>query len=405
MPINKIYVNSLIDPLDGQKKFYRDLDATHIEDVSDPSSILGSIKSTADTAKTIAEGATRAMVFDTIADMEVWLKNSANKGKLKIGDNLYIKAIDVPDFWVSAVYETATPEGFYYNYSRLEIGQVKLSNVVTTDADQSPTIDTLFGALNGTSKRITFDAFSALMAATLMRRTRKTDFDLNVLKLAVADQCLEKYGLKVGDQKTINGRTYVIAGLNPMKGSQTPNRVTANHVGLIVIPHINRAWNESGNTYTGAGGRGAGYANCDLHAFLKETVLPWCQADLGSGNLIARSMLLSNAINTTGYNRWGTPTGCSSGWAWVTDQYIVALSEVQVYGTTIWSSSGFDTGEACRQLDVFRVYNHTEIFGYEFHWFRDVASASNACDAAYNGDANFGPASYRCFVSAFILFH
>lgn len=75
------------------------------------------------------------------------------------------------------------------------------------------------------------------VGGALTDNTRKTDFDLSVLKQAVADGNLEKYGLKPGDQKTINGHTYVIAGLNPMKGTSTPYRVTANHVGLIVIPH------------------------------------------------------------------------------------------------------------------------------------------------------------------------
>ena len=144
----------------------------------------------------------------------------------------------------------------------------------------------------------------------LTRHTRLTDFDLNVLKQAVADQNLEKYGLKPGDQKTINGHTYVIAGLNPMKGTSTPYRVTANHVGLIVIPHTTQAWNVSGNTSTGADSRGAGYLNSDLHYYLKNTVLPMCNTDLGADNLIAHSKLLTNAVNTTGYNRFGEATGC-----------------------------------------------------------------------------------------------
>lgn len=239
---------------------------------------------------------------------------------------------------------------------------------------------------------------------SMQRRTRKTDFDLATLKQAVADQDLAKYGLKVGDQKTINGHTYVIAGLNPMKGTSTPCRVTANHVGLIVIPHTTHAWNASGNTSTGADGRGAGYANCDLHAYLIDTVLPWCQTDLGSDNLIAHSKLMSNKVNTSGYNRYGEPTGCTSGWGWVENQYISALSEMQVYGGTAWSSSGFDTGEACRQLDVFRVYNHTEIFGGEYPWLRDVVSASRAAYAADDGYAHLHSVSLARCVAALILF-
>ena len=248
------------------------------------------------------------------------------------------------------------------------------------------------------------DLASVLGGALLTRRTRLTDFSLSTLQQAVADQNLEKYGLRVGDQKTINGRTYVIAGLNPMKGTSKPYRVTANHVGLIVIPHTTQAWNASGNTSTGADNRGAGYKNCDLHYYLTNTVLPMCNTDLGSSNLIGHSKLLSNAVNTTGYNKRGEASGCSSGWEWVADCEISALSEVQVYGGTVWSSSGFDTGEACRQLDVFQKYSHTEIFGGEYPWLRDVVSASLAAIADSNGYASRATASLASSVAALILF-
>jgi len=234
---------------------------------------------------------------------------------------------------------------------------------------------------------------------------RKTDFDLNVLKQAVADGNLEKYGLKPGDQKTINGHTYVIAGLNPMKGTSTPYRVTTNHVGLIVIPHTTQAWNASGNTYTGADGRGAGYLNSDLHYYLKNTLLPLVNTDLGAANLIGHSKLLTNAVNQNGYNKFGEATGCSSNWTWEADCKICALSEVQVYGAAIWSSSGYDTGEACRQLEVFQKYSHTEIFGGEYPWLRDVVSASNAAYCDRTGYATYDTASYANYVAALILFH
>ena len=234
---------------------------------------------------------------------------------------------------------------------------------------------------------------------------RKTDFDLAVLKQAVADGNLEKYGLKPGDQKTINGHTYVIAGLNPMKGTSTPYRLTQNHVGLIVIPHTTQAWNASGNTYTGADGRGAGYLNSDLHYYLKNTLLPLVNTDHGSENLYGHSKLLSNAVNQNGYNKRGEATGCSSNWTWEADCKICALSEVQVYGAAIWSSSGYDTSEACRQLEVFQKYSHTEIFGGEYPWLRDVVSASYAARCHDYGCAGYGTASLAYYVAALILFH
>lgn len=224
---------------------------------------------------------------------------------------------------------------------------------------------------------------------------RKTDFDLSVLKQAVSEGNLEKYGLKVGGEKTINGHTYVIAELNPMKGTTTPYRVTTNHVGLIVIPHTTQKWNASGKTNEGADGRGAGYLNCDLHYYLVNTLLPLVETDLGAANLLGHSKLLSNAVTD----------GKSSNWTWETDCKICALSEVQVYGATVWSSSGYDTGEACRQLDVFRHYNHTEIFGGEYPWLRDVVSASDAAFANDGGVATTHAASNARFVAALILFN
>lgn len=260
-----------------------------------------------------------------------------------------------------------------------------------------------------TSEKVTkLDSMpSATELSTINRRTRLTNFDLAVLKQAVADQNLEKYGLKVGDYKTINGHDYVIAGLNPMKGITTPYRLTANHVGLIVIPHTTQAWNVSGNTSTGADSRGAGYKNSDLHYYLVNTLLPLVKTDLGADNLLKHSKLLSNAVNTTAVNRLADDSnkGASSGWEWVADQYISALSEVQVYGSIVWSSSGFDTGEACHQLDVFRVYNHTEIFGSEYPWLRDVVSASYAASADNAGDAGYNTASAAAFVAALVLFN
>lgn len=277
---------------------------------------------------------------------------------------------------------------------------------ITTDK----TTERVGRSVNGSTKKYADEkARNAINAMDeektfLTQRTRQTDFDLAVLKQAVADQNLEKYGLKVGDQKTINGHTYVIAGLNVMKGTSTPYRLTQNHVGLIVIPHTTQKWNESGNTYTGADNRGAGYLNSDLHYYLKNTLLPLVKTDLGASNLLSHSKLLSNAVNQNGYNRFGEATGCASGWTWEADCFISALSEVQVYGATVWSSSGYDTGEACRQLDVFRHYNHTEIFGGEYPWLRDVVSASYAASARGGGDANYGTASNAYYVAALILF-
>lgn len=47
----------------------------------------------------IARGKSRAKVFDTVAALDTWLAVAANKATLQIGDNFYIKVVDVPDYW------------------------------------------------------------------------------------------------------------------------------------------------------------------------------------------------------------------------------------------------------------------------------------------------------------------
>lgn len=47
----------------------------------------------------VAEGALVGYAFDTVADMNSWIAVAANKAKLKIGNSLFIRATDVPDYW------------------------------------------------------------------------------------------------------------------------------------------------------------------------------------------------------------------------------------------------------------------------------------------------------------------
>lgn len=326
--------------------------------------------------------------------------------------------------WNSKADVATTIAGYGITDAKIENGTITLgSNTITPltshqditgKADKSATVSTV--SYDTTNKKITktidgvttdvVTAEKLFQDSDATKYARKTDFDLSVLKQAVADGNLEKYGLKVGDQKTINGRTYVIAELNTMKGTTTPYRVNKNHVGLIVIPHTTQAWNASGNTYTGADSRGAGYKNSDLHYYLKNTLLPLVRTDLGSDNLISHYKLLSSSVDPNGPNKFGgVAAGCSDRQAWEENCYISALSEVQVYGAAICSSSLYDTGEACRQLEVFQKYSHTEIFGGEYPWLRDVASATHAALAGDIGNAAYNTASEALYVAALILFN
>ena len=53
----------------------------------------------AENAMSIAKGRATGYVFDTVDDMNDWLSYEADRTTLVLGDNLYIRAKDVPDFW------------------------------------------------------------------------------------------------------------------------------------------------------------------------------------------------------------------------------------------------------------------------------------------------------------------
>ena len=276
----------------------------------------------------------------------------------------------------------------------------------TTEKTNLDSLATNIGAISG------FTEEDKLKLVTLNRRVRKDwtssgfTWFKQTLKNAIADMSLEKYGMKVGDyittSHTIDNSNitfdYIIAGFNIAKGNVEGYRLSADHIGIIVITSKTVPWNKGGrvsastnHTLSTGGtwttGSGACYANSDLHYYLTNTVLPHVKTDLGSDNIKSHTKYYTNAINTSGYNRFGTATGCASGRNSYQNQQICALSEIQIYGSVVWGSSGYDVGEACRQLDVFRVYTMNEIFDWKYPWLRDIASRTTACQASDQGQA------------------
>ncbi len=66
---------------------------------SDIQPVLTDIENIAKQAEVIARGRATGYVFDTVEDLDIWLQNSENVSKLVLGDNFYIRAINVPDYW------------------------------------------------------------------------------------------------------------------------------------------------------------------------------------------------------------------------------------------------------------------------------------------------------------------
>ena len=95
-------------------------------------------------------------------------------------------------------------------------------------------------------------------------------------------------------------------------------------------------------------------------------------------------------------------TGAASGGEWTTVE-LQLMNEVQVYGTTVWSSSAYDMGVDNRQLPVFKFINpvHT---GRGVFWLRSVVSSTLFANCSHTGNATCDGASGALYVRPLILF-
>ena len=129
---------------------------------------------------------------------------------------------------------------------------------------------------------------------------------------------------------------------------------------------------------------------------------------LGSHILTWKS-LMTNETNTTavspGYSGW---QGCSSNWAW-TDTNCRLLSEVDVYGSSIWGNA-WDVGESNRQLPGFAmnpellIKLNPEDNSRGYWWLCTVASSTYFAGVSFYGDAAYAYASYAFGVVPKVLF-
>lgn len=102
--------------------------------------------------------------------------------------------------------------------------------------------------------------------------------------------------------------------------------------------------------------------------------------------------LVTNKINPTGISRYGSNNGCSNEWEWI-DAQAILMSEVELYGSTVWSSSGYDTGNAAHQFELFANSKSAINNRSVWYWLKDVASASGFCFCSSYGSAYYNGAS------------
>lgn len=89
----------------------------------------------------------KGYTFNDLTAMTTDLKN-ASKDKYIVGDNLYIKAVGTPDYWISGILSTNTGTYGYYEITELE-GKIDLTPYQTkNDTGLATSNKTVVGAIN-----------------------------------------------------------------------------------------------------------------------------------------------------------------------------------------------------------------------------------------------------------------
>ena len=197
------------------------------------------------------------------------------------------------------------------------------------------------------------------------------------------------YDIYPFDEVTIKDGTYnavwIVAGLDTEFG-KGDTALAQHHVTLIPKTYLFTARMNSTNTTVG------GYYGSEMHQTTLPTVANNLKKVLGN-HLLERRVLLSNSINANLASGAGAGwQGSTNNWAWYS-AFCTLMSEIQVYGSIVFSSSFFDVGEACSQLPIFRFANHTYQARFYF-WLRAVSSTTDFALATGNGHAANGYASY-----------
>jgi hypothetical protein len=212
---------------------------------------------------------------------------------------------------------------------------------------------------------------------------------------------------RTGQYQTTGSQYVTIAGIDTLQGNGDNIDMAYEH--LVMVPgmgfggtqHFGKSRMNSSNTTVG------GYVASEMNAttlgavatagstVATATINQQLYAEFGA-HLKTTRELLSNSINSSGYNRFGDASGCSNNFDWHSCQAVL-MSEVECYGSIAWSSSGFDTGTANRQMPLFKYSKYAQNNKSAYYWLKDIASSAYFCDSYIGGNSNYNLASFAYF--------
>ena len=195
-----------------------------------------------------------------------------------------------------------------------------------------------------------------------------------------------------GVHANVNGKTWRIAGFDIYYMVGTDGNVVTSHHAVIVPDEIlGTSVMNTSNTTEGS----------YVGSYMYTTTLPSVKTNyidkVFDGHLVKYVSLLATRVcsiasaGNTGYN------GSSCDWGWQYNRYLDLMNEMQVTGSTVWSSSGYDVGSDYIQFPLFRLrpeftrtYNsntHTANTR-DWYWLRSVVSASQFAVIGIHGSSD-----------------
>ena len=187
--------------------------------------------------------------------------------------------------------------------------------------------------------------------------------------------------VRLGDYWAINGQNYRVAAIDWFL--HAGDNIDLGHHHVVIVPD-NCLLSPDGSTtkyMQDTDTTDGGYVGSKMYKTTLPGVLKTLQGIFGS-KIMKHREILCNAVSN----------GASSGWSWY-DSYVECMDEVMVYGSTVWSAGGYNTGIGYGQLPLFALRHEFINHRQPAYWLRDVASASWFAYVHFNGVAAYNVAS------------
>ena len=135
-----------------------------------------------------------------------------------------------------------------------------------------------------------------------------------------------------------------------------------------------------------------GYLGSEMVLVTLPKLLGEIETIFGSEHILSYRAPHSKGLNETGVNQFGVASGTSYEME-IVSRKIDLMSEINVYGTSIWSSSGYDVGADNMQYALFQLKPELRVATqkgvYYNYWLKGIANQTSFVFAGGWGESEY----------------